>query len=204
MHFTPMVPSVVVTKNVDCGPGVVAINITGGTGPYTYSTDNGANFVPFATANQSLVEIPSAGTYAIQVADDNGCVVTANPINLIEEATAEYNVVKQDNFCSGVNDGRITFDVTEPRGFSITFSIDGGNEFRTTKTFKSLAPGDYNTFIKMEKSGWRMYRTRACRYYSSSNTICSRCYGDPRDQLYQWCCQYRSYGHLRRSCSFVV
>ena len=151
--FVPLVPNVVVTKNVDCGPGIISAAINGGVAPYQVSIDNGNNYTPFTNGNLTFLSIPTPGSYTVKIKDTNGCVITANPVQVVQEDIATYNITKDDNNCSGINDGEITFNVTNPKGFSITFSIDGGTTFKTTKTFKNLAPGTYQTAVKLEKAG---------------------------------------------------
>lgn len=50
--------------------GTVTVNATGGTGPYTYSFNNGA-----ATASAVFANV-AAGTYPVKIIDNTGCSTT--------------------------------------------------------------------------------------------------------------------------------
>ncbi len=71
--------------NVICGqPGSIVVNASGGTTPYAFSKDGGANFVtgtsPFTFSNLQ------PGTYPVQVREANGCVVEhSTTVNLIPD-----------------------------------------------------------------------------------------------------------------------
>ena len=157
--FENLVPSVVVTKNVDCSDGFISATIQGGQAPFEYSIDGGTSFSAFDNGNQATIPVTNAGDYDVIIKDNNGCEVTANTVTVATEEVATYTIEKEDNKCSGIPDGEITFNVNDPKGFSITFSIDGGNTFSTTKTFRNLPAGTYDTAIKLEKAGGECIET---------------------------------------------
>ncbi len=50
--------------------GAISIDATGGTGPYTYTINNGA------VSSQNNATVLAAGSYVVKVTDDTGCSVT--------------------------------------------------------------------------------------------------------------------------------
>ncbi len=60
--------------DVACGvPGSITVTASGGTGPYSFSSDGGLNFV--SGSSPYTFSGLTAGTYAVQVREFNGCVV---------------------------------------------------------------------------------------------------------------------------------
>ncbi len=78
--FTPTV------SNVRCqggSDGSIALTPSGGTAPYTYSIDGGANYGDISTLSGR-----SAGSYSVRVKDANDCESEAQPVTIGEPATA--------------------------------------------------------------------------------------------------------------------
>jgi SprB repeat len=62
------------------GTGFITINsISGGTGPYSYSTDNGSSYTGSISAAPYNITGLAAGTYRVRVKDSNGCSSPAIP-----------------------------------------------------------------------------------------------------------------------------
>jgi len=96
-------------EDVTCGQanGAITIAANGGTAPYTYLWSNGAT-----TANITGL---NAGTYAVTVTDDNGCVGVA-----VAEVGAAQEVVfvadRSDVNCFNAQDGSITVSIVSGDG----------------------------------------------------------------------------------------
>ena len=122
----------------DCinNTGSFSVNGEGGTAPYLFSIDNGANFFPNGNFNNL-----GAGIYTVTIQDANGCVGTIDvAIAAIGAPTASLS--SQINItCPGGNDGSLL--VTSSGGTPpLSFSIDGTNFF-PTGTFNNLTAGNY-------------------------------------------------------------
>jgi len=135
---------IVTTTPTTCGNanGTITFNnVTGGTGVYQYSIDNGSTFqVSNQFANVAV------GNWQLIVQDDNGCDVanTANIINIAGPTVSAINVT--DVLCNGGNDGTITVNQTGGTG-PFQFSIDNGATFQSSAQFANLAIGNYQVLI---------------------------------------------------------
>lgn len=123
-----------------CGgaDGGIEFVVTGTTPPYSYSIDNGANFVN--TPNfTTLIE----GTYNLSVQDVNGC----QKDTLIElmAPSFDYTLTLSDPNCGGT-DGSIVFSTTGGQA-PFGFSIDNGVNNSLDSNFLNLSAGTYNLLI---------------------------------------------------------
>ena len=132
-----------ITITLTCTDGEITIYPIGGTAPYFY-------FINSTTVFQTVPEyvVTAAGVYDIMVVDSNNC--SANTSITIEVIPApEYNVIKTDILCADAGDtGTITFDVINPNGNSLRYSIDGGLTFFNSPLFTSLAIGNYDVLVE--------------------------------------------------------
>ncbi|MFN3341755.1 MAG: gliding motility-associated C-terminal domain-containing protein [Flavobacteriales bacterium] len=125
--------------NTSCD-GTIQVNANGGTAPYLYSSNNG---VVFQTA--SLLENLCAGSYQVQVVDDNGCLVGSN--QLITEPTAvAFTTAITPSTCGNPN-GSIVINANGGNG-TFLYSIDNGITFQVPNTFNGLAAGIYNVVVE--------------------------------------------------------
>ncbi|MFK7808442.1 MAG: SdrD B-like domain-containing protein, partial [Saprospiraceae bacterium] len=120
--------------------GVLQVSSSGGTGPYTYSWNNGQTN---ATINNL-----EAGDYEVTITDNNGCTTT-------KSITLNARAIIGDYVWEDVNQNGIQ-DPTESGLEGILISINGiqnnGNIYTNTTisetngyyAFDDLAPGDYN------------------------------------------------------------
>ncbi|WP_181885216.1 gliding motility-associated C-terminal domain-containing protein [Pontibacter diazotrophicus] len=118
---------------------IVISAVTGGTSPYTYSID-GTNFQDSDTFANLL-----AGTYAITVKDDKGCVYTEEVV-VTNIAGPEFTAAAQASTCGNSN-GRITISGVTGGTAPFSYSKDGTN-FQDGTTFSALAAGDYIITVK--------------------------------------------------------
>lgn len=150
--FTTIQPNAVVTKNIDCTDGIITVAPTGGTAPYQYSLDGGTTYNAFTSGNQTTIPAPTAGLYTVTVKDSSGCEIDASPVSIITESEIIYTIIPKAVTCNGTDDGSVTVDITNPQGYSTTYSIDGST-FQTSNVFSNLASGSYTVIIKKEKAG---------------------------------------------------
>ncbi len=114
--------------------GGVSITVTGGTPPYTYSWSNGA-----ITKDISGV---TAGTYAVTVTDDAGCMQNA-AFTVGEPAIISIVPAITNVSCNGSNDGII--DITVGGGTPpYSFSWSNG---ATTEDITGLTAGSYTVTV---------------------------------------------------------
>ena len=118
--------------------GQIDMSASGGTGPYTYSIDNGVNF----QAGTNFFAL-TAGNYNVVVEDATGCQTNGNTTLTDPAAVIIDAVIPTDVSCFGDTDGEITINASGGvPGY--TYSIDGGVNFQGTNSFTGLAPGNYN------------------------------------------------------------
>ena len=129
-----------ITSDVDCNGGSngeIALTVSGGTGPgtYTYLWTPGSQ----ASSTASLL---SYGYYTCMITDGNGCIVNtgnilvgqpSNPLAVIESAT--------DVSCYGGNDGTAT---VSPSGGTGPYTYVWSNSSINPLTINGLASGTYD------------------------------------------------------------
>jgi len=124
--------------NGDATVTLTISNVTGGIGPFEYSSDGGLTYQATGTFN-SL----SAGTYQATVRDVNLCEVSQLPQIITEPATITIDSYSQDDIltCSYAPEGKITISGTGGTGI-IQYSLDGGT-LQTPGEFINLEAGFY-------------------------------------------------------------
>ena len=110
--------------------GSIAITVTGGTAPYSYSWSNGFN-----GANPTSL---SAGTYNVIVTDANGCKVNGGPYNLINPSAQTITVGLTTQ--SSCNAATGTVKLTSSDNSQITV---GTTTLASGSTFTGLRAGYY-------------------------------------------------------------
>ncbi len=125
------------TQDISCNNGQngnIDLNITGGTTPYSYSWNNGAD-------TQDLQNLP-AGTYEVTVTDANGC--TENLAAIINAVGAiELTATTQDLTCNDAQNGSIDLSVA---GGTAPYSYDWSNG-ATTQNIDGLSANEYQVFV---------------------------------------------------------
>ncbi|HMU18376.1 MAG TPA: PKD domain-containing protein [Bacteroidia bacterium] len=141
-------PSVLIVNpiisNTTCtsANGSIILNASGGTSPYSYSINSGANF-----QSQNNFNAIAAGNYTIVITDDNGCTVS-QPV-VINDAPAPNisNVQKTDISCNGSSDGTIQI-LTNGGTSPLQYSIDNGLNYQALNNFSNLPAGNYNVIVQ--------------------------------------------------------
>lgn len=110
------------------------LNLTGGTPPYTYTTN---------APNIDLQNLPN-GTYSVTATDNNGCTATTSFTINVPPLTATTTTVNV--LCNGGNNGSIT--VTASGGIApYEYSLDGST-FQSSNVFPNLSAGNYTVTIR--------------------------------------------------------
>jgi PKD repeat protein len=133
---TPVEVDLISQTDINCfggNTGVLTINASGGTGPYTYQwyqRTTTAN-VPLAGHTNAIATALVAGTYFVEVRDANGCTKLSDDFTLVQPASAvSIAVVNTQNASApGAADG------------SITISIDGGSPGYTITWYEGNTAG---------------------------------------------------------------
>lgn len=115
--------------------GSVTVTTNGGTAPYTFNINGGAN-----QGNGTFNNLCS-GNYTVNVSDAGGCSGTVNVV-INAGGTITVNEAFTDETCLGADDGSITLSGsggTAPYGYDIGFGAPN-----TTGIFTNLPSGTYN------------------------------------------------------------
>ena len=127
-------------SSADCAgaaTGNFQVLANGGTGTYTYTTNNQTNTTGF-------FENLSAGVYTCEVVDENNCTfslpITINENNNI--TLIEIDIINPS--CFGDNSGTVLLNTSGGVG-TLTYNLDGATN--TTGSFGNLSAGTYNIIV---------------------------------------------------------
>ncbi|UCD62138.1 MAG: T9SS type B sorting domain-containing protein [Flavobacteriaceae bacterium] len=163
--ISPLAVSATASDSFGCGAASVDVTIdtSGGTSPYRYSLDGGTNFsAPYASS--AVFTVTSAGAYNILVEDANGCTKTAS-IDVEDLPPPVFTITTEDANCGGINDGRITVNVTNGFGYNLEFSSDSGSNYQGSNVFNNLTPGSYDVMIRYQQGSF------TCTTPASNETV---------------------------------
>lgn len=125
--------------NVSCNGGsngTATVNVTGGTGDYTYSWSPSGGTA--ATANGL-----AAGTYTVTIKDDNLCQTTAS-VTISQPDALTATIAKTDVLCHQANNGTATVTPAGGTGdYTYSWSPSGG----TAATATGLSPNTYTVTV---------------------------------------------------------
>lgn len=137
----PMAATVAVVDAVcfEACDGSASVTMVGGNGAFTY--DWSANV---AGANDAQAVDLCAGTYTVDVADENECTTSGEytvgqPVLLEIDATS-FN----EPWCNGACDGSLTITDTE----AVEYSFNGGSTYVSEATLGAVCAGTYQVAIK--------------------------------------------------------
>ncbi|TYB74314.1 T9SS type B sorting domain-containing protein [Bizionia myxarmorum] len=135
------------TQPLTCTDGEITIVANGGTPPYFYYINSTTEFQTVPE-----YEVLTAGTYDITVIDFNNCTQTTQIIvEALEPPT--FNVTHTDVLCYGDESAEINFNVTGSNGYTLAFSIDGGNTYSSNPIISNLPAGTYETLVQYSING---------------------------------------------------
>ena len=132
---------VVATTIANCGQADGTATATGGGGTpnlnYVWYSDAGLT-LPIGQ-NTAIATNLAAGTYYVEITDDNGCTISDQGIVTTTPGPTLDNVAVIDETCPSQCDGQITITATGATGYS----IDGGVTFQASNVFTGLCAGAY-------------------------------------------------------------
>lgn len=148
---TPLSVSLIAT-DLPCNgvnTGSITSNVTGGTSAlnyiYSWTGPNG-----FVSASQNITNL-FAGTYCLNVLDDNNCNLGIDScISIIEPDSIFFNgTIVTPITCFGANNGSVNLNVTGGTvAGNYTFSWTGPGAFTAnTQNISGLSPGTYNVTV---------------------------------------------------------
>ena len=129
----------VILNNENCGnnDGSIALTVSGGTTPYSYSWSN----------DETVEDLDglAAGTYTLTVTDTDGCEIVASYTVENNSGSLAVTAVIDDELCVS-SDGSINQTVSGESG-SLTFSWESG---QTTEDITGLSTGEYTCTVTDE------------------------------------------------------
>ena len=132
--------------NVNCkgsNDGVITINATSGTAPYTYSIGN-------SYVSSNIFNNLSAEYYNVSVKDALGCIYTM-VTTIVEPTILSMTTITTNSTSSADNDGTMTVNAmggVAPYTYAITNSGFPINPFQTSTIFTGLKSGSYDIYVK--------------------------------------------------------
>ncbi|MFN8235240.1 MAG: PKD domain-containing protein [Bacteroidia bacterium] len=133
-----------VVSNTTCSlsNGNITLNANGGTSPYSFSINNGANFQP-----QNIFSSIASGNYTVLITDANGCSVS-QPLIVNDAPSPVISNVQQTNIsCNGSSDGGVQI-LTNGGTAPLQYSIDNGSNYQALNNFSNLSAGNYNLIVQ--------------------------------------------------------
>ena len=116
--------------------GSGSVQVTGGTGPYTYS------WAPSGGTSDQANGL-AAGTYTVAVTDVNGCIGTTN-VTITSPAEIDVNGSFTNIICANSQGGTIT---TNPSGGTAPYSYDWSPNGEVTSGLTDLEAGIYSVTV---------------------------------------------------------
>lgn len=128
-------------KNITCNGannGEIALTVSGGLNPYSYSWTKDGN--AFLSSNSHLTGL-SPGIYTVSISDKNNCGPKTATFNITEPKPLKISIVtQQNNTCYGDSIGSISINVSGGTLFEISKSVfDYKYSWIGPKGFKSLS-----------------------------------------------------------------
>lgn len=127
--------------NIKCttgNDGAIALTVSGGTAPYTYSWTGPNSFTATTKDIASLI----AGGYSVTLTDSKGCAHTLGPIQVTEPAAIVITPSVTNASC-GTSTGAINVTITGGSS-PLTYKWTGPNNFTsTTQNISALEVGAY-------------------------------------------------------------
>jgi gliding motility-associated-like protein len=132
------------SRDVSChnaSNGIITAVASGGTPPYKYSINDGANW----QSNASFEGLPG-GSYILMIKDASGCGASL-PVTVNEPSPLSSRTKSRSASCHDASDG--SFTVTTTGGTPpYQYSLDKGRHWQDTTLFSRLAAGNHYLLIR--------------------------------------------------------
>ena len=180
MVITPSVTNTSCTGNT----GTINVTVTGGAAPLTYKWTGPNNF----NSTNSNISGLEAGSYILEVTDNNSCKKTATVSVVANSRTFGVNFDATNITCNGGTDGSISLNVTGGSGV-FTYAWAGPNFSATRKDLLNLKAGGYNVTVTETSTGCTAAPNTITLTEPTAITIATpivvdvRCKGDASGQI---------------------
>ncbi|RKR07145.1 gliding motility-associated-like protein [Maribacter vaceletii] len=138
----------------------ITVNTSGGAPPYTFIV-NGAGPSSPSYSGLTTYTVTSPGSYDFLITDSNGCTITASS-NVESLLPPDVNATGVDGTCTN-GGAKINFNVTDARGYNLTYSVDAGVTWVTADQISVTAtPGGtlYDQLeVRYQQGGFECTRT---------------------------------------------
>lgn len=139
--------------------GAINVDVSSGSGGYSFSLNGGAWLFPSSlTATSYTFEGIASGTHTIAVRDNSGCISPSTTTTINPELTATATV--ENNF--GLDDVTIIVQGGNP---PYAYSTNGGLNYQPSNSFTGLTPNSYNLLVR---------DSNGCVTNISTNTECDQ------------------------------
>lgn len=134
------------TQPTSCGgTGLIALDIEGGSGNFSYQwSGSGTGIVP----NQAIQSNLTAGVYQVVVTDETSqCTQTLSGLELLETGEIAFTIFQQNPTSCTANDGKVSA-ITGQSGFGFRWiSLPSGNVLGTDSVISSIGIGNYKLMV---------------------------------------------------------
>ena len=138
----------------------ITVNTSGGAPPYTFIV-NGAGPSSPSYSGSTTYTVTSPGSYDFLITDSNGCTITASS-NVESLLPPDVNATGVDGTCTN-GGAKINFNVTDARGYNLSYSVDAGVTWVTADQISVTAtPGGtlYDQLeVRYQQGGFECTRT---------------------------------------------
>lgn len=118
--------------------GSIDVSVSGGTGPYTYSWNDGPS-----TEDRSGL---AAGTYTVTVTDNHGCA-DVKAYTITEPPAVTFSTSQINVSCNAGSNGSITVTASGGTG-TLEYSKDNGSTYQASNVFSGLPQGTYQIVVR--------------------------------------------------------
>lgn len=127
--------------------GVININVSGGSAPYSFSWTGPNGFI----ASSQNISGLTAGNYNLSIQDSKSCTKTYTSFATITQAPAiQISFTTIEPLCHGSADGSVTIHASGGTP-GYTYSINGLN-YQTSNVFSALSGNNYTIYVKDNNS----------------------------------------------------
>ena len=162
----------VISQHISCKEGNIQMDSNGGQTPVIYAIwsfvdDGGTTIISYPSVNDIppseyqtsvIFDVLVQGDYTFVAVDRINCSAISNTVNIVLVPSITYDPSTViDESCFGVEDGSISFNLTNTNGYKLTFYLidENGVEIASNSSgvFNGLAQGDFTVRISQIKGG---------------------------------------------------